>query len=131
MLYTSIAFLAAAGAATAQSMRPNSTSICDYYTTALLKDNSAANQMKLLTLVVNTAVIGNYTMPNVGIKVPGILAPGKFNGVDVNLLPYFDGGLKSTNDGTSMTGVAMNFLDDGGAVPLTMNMPANGTSSNQ
>lgn len=35
-------------------------SICDKYTTALLKQNTAANQQTLLTLVVNTAVIGNY-----------------------------------------------------------------------
>ena len=120
--------LALVGAVAAQ--RPANMSICDYYTTALLKDNTAKNQYTLLTLLVNTAVIGNYTQPNVGVVVPGILAPGKYNGTDVNLLPYFDGGLASTNDGGS-SGVAQNFLDDGGAVPLTMNMPANGTNSNQ
>ena len=42
--------------------------------------------MTLLTLVVNTAVIGNYTKPNVGIKVPGILAAETFNGTNVNLI---------------------------------------------
>ncbi|MCJ1378717.1 hypothetical protein MMC17_001816 [Xylographa soralifera] len=118
------ATLALVGSALAQ--RPANTSICDYYTTALLKENTAANQATLLTLVVNTAVIGNYTMPNVGIKVPGILAAGMYNGTMVNLLPYFDGGLASSNNGTAA--VAMNFLDDGGAVPLMMNMPANGTT---
>lgn len=69
-------------------------------------------------------------MPNVGVKVPGILAPGMMNGTEVNLLPYFDGGLASSNRGGS-SGVAVNFLDDGGAAPLMMNMPANGTTSNQ
>ena len=39
--------------------RPENVSMCDYYTTALLKENTAANQKTLLTLVVNTAVIGN------------------------------------------------------------------------
>jgi hypothetical protein len=34
----------------------------------------------LLTLVVNTAIIGNYSDVNVGVKVPGILAPGTYNG---------------------------------------------------
>lgn len=34
-------------------------SICDYYTTALLKNNTGANQLTLLTLLVNTVVIGN------------------------------------------------------------------------
>ena len=124
---TALAILATIGAAVAQ--RPKDTSICDYYTTALLKENNATNQYTLLTLLVNTAVIGNYTKPNVGIKVDGILAPGEFNGTKVNLLPYFNGGLASSNRGNKA--VAINFLDDGGAAPLMMNKPANGTDSNQ
>ena len=129
MQFTTVAVLAASiGSVLAQ--RPSQTSICDYYTTALLKDNNATNQMTLLTLVVNTAVIGNYTKPNVGIAVPGILAAGTYNGTSVNLLKYFDGSLLSSNRGGN-SGVAINFLDDGGAVPLTLNKPANGTSSNQ
>ncbi|KAI9762769.1 MAG: hypothetical protein M4579_000121 [Chaenotheca gracillima] len=129
MLVAGLAVVAAAiGGAAAQ--RPSNTSICDYYTTALLKDNTAENQATLLTLVVNTAVIGNYTKPNVGIKVDGILAKGQYNGTDVNLAPYFSGGLASSNRGGS-AGVAVNFLDDGGAAPLMKNMPAEGTDSNQ
>lgn len=69
-------------------------------------------------------------MPNVGIAVPGILAKGMYNGTEVNLLPYFNGGLLSTNDGGSV-GKSVNFLDDGGAAPLMLNKPANGTSSAQ
>jgi hypothetical protein len=57
MLFKALAVAAAIGGAVAQ--RPNNTSICDYYTTALLKNNTAVNQKTLLTLVVNTAVIGN------------------------------------------------------------------------
>jgi hypothetical protein len=113
-----------------QAQRPSNTSICDYYTAALLKTNNAINQMTLLTLVVNTAVIGNYTQPNVGIHVPGILAKGAYNGTAVDLLPYFSGGLLSINDGSS-EGVSQNFLDGGGALPLTLNKPANGTTSAQ
>jgi len=128
MQFKAIAILAAVGSVVAQ--RPNGTSICDYYTTALLKDNTAANQMTLLTLVVNTAVIGNYTTPNVGIAVPGILAKGTFNGTNVNLAPYFNGGLKSTNGGGT-SGEAVNFLDGGGAAPLMKNMPALDDKSRQ
>ncbi|KAI0514426.1 hypothetical protein F5B22DRAFT_240559 [Xylaria bambusicola] len=117
-------------ASTALAQRPEDTSICDYYTTALLKDNTADNQATLLTLVVNTVVIGNYTEPNVGVKVPGILAPGKFNATDVNLLPYFTGELASSNRGGSR-GVSVNFLDGGGAEPLKKNKPANTESSAQ
>lgn len=94
---------------------PSGPSLCDKYTTALLKDNTAANQYTLLQLVVNTVVIGNYTQPNVGIAVPGILAPANYNGESVNLLPYFNGCLKSSNRGRP---VAINFLDGGGAASV-------------
>ncbi|KAK1976585.1 hypothetical protein LZ30DRAFT_734242 [Colletotrichum cereale] len=125
---TILTILAAAGVAVAQ--RPTDTPICDYYTTALLKNNTGANQYTLLTLFVNTVVIGNYTMPNVGVKVPGILAPGTYNGAEVNLLPYFNGALASSNRGGS-SGVSVNFLDGGGAAPLMKNMPANDDKSEQ
>jgi hypothetical protein len=64
MFFRTLAVAAAVGSAVAQ--RPSNTSICDYYTTALLTNNTAANQKTLLTLVVNTAVIGNcksFTSP--------------------------------------------------------------------
>ncbi|KXH57950.1 hypothetical protein CSAL01_02607 [Colletotrichum salicis] len=112
------------------AQRPTDTPICDYYTTALLKNNTGANQYTLLTLLVNTVVIGNYTMPNVGFKVDGILAPGMYNGTEVNLLPYFNGDLASSNRGGS-SGVSVNFLDGGGAAPLMKNMPANDDTSKQ
>lgn len=70
------------------------------------------------------------TTPNVGISVPGILATGIYNGTEVNLLPYFNGELASSNRGGS-EGVSINFLDGGGAAPIKMNMPANDTTSNQ
>ncbi|KAI8625085.1 hypothetical protein F5Y19DRAFT_489928 [Xylariaceae sp. FL1651] len=113
----------AAAASTANAQRPENVSICDYYTTALLKDNTAENQATLLTLVVNT-------VPNVGVTVPGILAPGEYNGTKVNLLPYFNGELASSNRGGD-EGVSVNFLDDGGAEPLKNNKPANTESSQQ
>jgi hypothetical protein len=123
--------LLVAAATTVVAQRPANISICDYYTTALLKTNTATNQYTLLTLVVNTAVIGNYTQPNVGISVPGILNPnGSYNATAVNLVPYFDGSLNSSNRG-GRTGAAINFLDGGGATPLMNNMPANDTTSNQ
>ncbi|KAF2498050.1 hypothetical protein BU16DRAFT_332828 [Lophium mytilinum] len=124
---TILAAIAAAGSAMAQ--RPADMPICDYYTTALLKNNTAANQYTLLTLLVNTAVIGNYTKPNVGIAVTGILNKGTYKGEEVNLLPYFTGELDSTN--FNGKAIAVNFLDGGGAAPLMLNMPANNSSSIQ
>ena len=121
----SILLLAAVGGAFAQ--RPGNVSICDYYTTALFQENSGESQYKLLVSLVNTAVIGSYNNSHAAkaadVKVPGILAPGEFNGTKVNLLPYFNGGLKSTNRGGS-AGVAVNFLDGGGATPLMDSKPA-------
>lgn len=117
-------------AATVSAQRPTDMSICDYYTTALLKENNATNQQTVLTLVVNTAVIGNYTSnPGSLVAVPGILANGTGEYEGVNLLPYFSGALASTNAGGMPK--AVNFLDDGGATPLMMNKPANGTNSAQ
>lgn len=130
MLFFKSLLLMLAAVGTTVAQRPANESICDYYTTALLKVNNATNQYTLLTLLVNTAVIGNYTQPNVGVSVPGILSPGMYNGTKVNLLPYFDGGLASTNMGGKM-GVAVNFLDGGGAAPLKQNMPANSKTSMQ
>ncbi|SCZ87274.1 BZ3500_MvSof-1268-A1-R1_Chr2-2g04740 [Microbotryum saponariae] len=153
MLFKSLVTLALAAGSFAQ--RPTNTSICDYYTTALLKNNTGANQLTLLTLLVNTAVIGNYsstpglgpriiahsagrlasrslsTPLNVGVGVPGILNPnGTYNGTAVNLVPYFSGALASTNRGGN-SGVSVNFLDGGGAAPLMNNTAANSNSTNQ
>ena len=66
-------------------------SICDKYTIALLKDNTAANQYALLTQLVNTVVIGNYSACAVSGGLAGILAPVQYGGEYVNLLPYFNG----------------------------------------
>lgn len=78
---------------------------------------------------ISDTIAGNYTTPNKN-PVSGILAKGTFEGEEVNLLGYFDGSLKTSNRGGNV-GVAVNFLDDGGAVPLMNNKPANTTSSNQ
>jgi hypothetical protein len=123
--------VAAAAVSTVYAQRPSNMSICDYYTTGLLTNNTAENQLTVLTLIVNTAVIGNYTPKlNKGVLVPGILTPGEYNGTAVNLAPYFDGGLASTNTGGS-AGMSVNFLDGGGAAPLMNNTAADNMSSMQ
>ncbi|KAF4553330.1 Hypothetical protein D9617_7g030570 [Elsinoe fawcettii] len=112
MRRSAIPILALAAVGSAQ--RPTNTSICDYYTTALFKENTAANQLALVTAVVNRAGTGNMTSTP---KVTGIVNPGKFNGQDINLGVYFTGALNSTNRGGS-SGVSVNFLD--GGMPLRM-----------
>ncbi|KAK4909427.1 hypothetical protein LTR66_017493, partial [Elasticomyces elasticus] len=117
------------GSCVALAQRPSGTSICDYYTTAVLTKDTPANQYTLLTVLVNTVVIGNYSACAVGGSLPGILAPAVYNGEQVNLLPYFNGCLLSTNVDNKPSSV--NFLDGGGAAPLMNNMPANNANSNQ
>lgn len=111
------------------TQRPSDVSICDYYTGAVLKQNTADNQYTLLTVLVNTVVIGNYSACAAGGGLPGILAPAYYGGEQVNLLPYFNGCLKSTNNNGMP--VSVNFLDGGGAAPLMQNMPANNVNSAQ
>jgi hypothetical protein len=110
------------------AQRPSNTSICDYYMPSILGENTASNQLLLITLWVNTFVLGNYTTPNVGIPVHGFATPDIYNGTEVALLPYFTGAYNSTNLGGS-SGTTKLFLDDGGAVPVLKNMSSNGNTT--
>ncbi|KAF2763158.1 hypothetical protein EJ05DRAFT_534560 [Pseudovirgaria hyperparasitica] len=124
--------LAMAAAAASGVVAQEDTSLCGKYTTALLMNNTAENQYMLLQLLVNRVVTGaTQEQVSNGSAVPGILAPGNVNGTDVNLLPYFDGSLASTN--RNGEAVSVNFLADGGATPLTASppKPANSTDSPQ
>ncbi|KAL2784044.1 hypothetical protein BJX66DRAFT_344398 [Aspergillus keveii] len=105
--------------------RPITTSICDFYTSQILGTNTATSQQLLITLLVNTFVIGNYTTPNTGHAVAGIAAPAVYNGTEMALLPYFTGELNSTNTGGEV-GTTKLFLDNGGAEPIAMNMSSAG-----
>ncbi|GAQ90081.1 hypothetical protein KFL_005970020 [Klebsormidium nitens] len=111
------------------SLASAQTSLCDKYTKALLTDVTPENEYLLLTLLVNRAFGGNFTATAAGINVPGILAPGVVNGEAVNLLPYFNGQLKTTNEDNQPASV--NFLDGGGVDALKQNLPAFDRTSNQ
>jgi hypothetical protein len=106
-------------------------SICDKYTTGLFDANNAANQLTFITRLVNTAFVGNYYGDVAGALVTGILNPTTVNGTAINLLPYFDGSLNSTKVGGASTGSFVNFLDDGGKVPLSHSKPSNGDKNSK
>jgi hypothetical protein len=72
--------------------------ICSKYTVALFKNDTGANQLSLLTAVVDLAVDGNATL-----KVPGILAP------EGGLVGIFNGAGPTTNRGDKP--VTINFID--------------------
>lgn len=114
------------------AQRPSNTSVCDYYTGTILGAVTPANQKLLLTLLINTVVLGNYTTPNTGVAVHGFASPGVQDGVAVNLLPFFTGAKLTTNGGgDGNVGISKVFLDDGGPVPLQHNMTSNGTGTAQ
>ncbi|TEY46887.1 hypothetical protein BOTCAL_0311g00020 [Botryotinia calthae] len=126
----SLAVAAFSLVSTFAAQRPTGSSICDYYTTALFKDNNASNQQKLLIRIVNRVLVGNtYDRPTSDVVVNGILREGSYNGIKVKLLPYFNGGFVSTNGGNKP--LSVNFLDGGGANVLRNNQPANSDKSNQ
>jgi hypothetical protein len=68
---------------TARSPLHDSNSTCDFYTKHILGSNTPANQSLLIRLILNTAVIGNYTTPNVGISVVGANVPHIYNGMRI------------------------------------------------
>lgn len=107
------------------ALRPSNISICDFYIPSILGQNTAPNQLLLVTIWVNTFVLGNYTTPNVGIPVHGFAKPDVYNGTTIELLPYFTGAYNSTNLGGN-SGTTKLFLDDGGPVPVRKNMSSNG-----
>ncbi|KAJ3329046.1 hypothetical protein HDU93_001160 [Gonapodya sp. JEL0774] len=99
-------------------------SIDQDYTTAVFTNNTSANQLTLLTLLVNTVIIGNYSpAADPTVLVPGILSSSG------GLAKYFTGAEKTTNRNNVPT--AVNFLDGGGAAPLLNNTPAIDMTSNQ
>ncbi|KAI9650044.1 hypothetical protein NHQ30_000057 [Ciborinia camelliae] len=105
------------------AQRPMDISICDYYTPRTtgfeytntpLGNNTSMDQKAFLRVLIKTALLGNIPQnlaPTFGVHVPGIINPGFYNGIKVNLLPYFNGDLESTNRGGKP--VSVNFLDDG------------------
>lgn len=107
-------------------------SICDKYTISLFGENTLANQALLMTIFVNTGMVGNYTTPNIGISVPGVIWPSVWQGQPINQMPYFNGELASSNLEVDLGhGVAVNWLDGGGPEALRQNLAAFDQSSNQ
>lgn len=104
----------------AMAQRPSSSSICDYYTQVKYGSASEANQLKMMQGIVSLAFGGPTAALIKSGSVPdgltGILNPGVHDGVNVNLLPFFNGSTASTNLNNQAVGI--NWLDDGGTLPL-------------
>lgn len=108
-------------------------SLCNKYTSTILGSNTPTNQRLLMALFVNTALVGNYTTPNVGVAVNGIIWPGKWKGQPVNLMPWFNGELASSNPCADDCGhgVSVNWLNGGGPEAMRRNLTSFEQGTNQ
>jgi hypothetical protein len=107
--------------------------LCDKYIDSILGSNTPANQRLLMTLFVNTALVGNYTTPNTGVRVNGIIWPGHWKGEPVDLMSWFNGELASSNPYPEDPGhgISVNWLDGGGPDALRQNLTSFEQGTNQ
>lgn len=102
------------------AQRPENVSICDYYTEQKYGEASPIHQYHMIQGIVSLAFAGSSSLPaeNVSEKITGILNPGKEEetGTDINLEPWFNGSIPSSNLNNQAIGI--DWLDDGGVQPL-------------
>ena len=88
------------GSGTTPPIVDGDATICMKYTSAVFMNDTADNELALITLVVNLAVLGDAEM-----NVSGILAE------EGGLLGFFSGAAGNTTNRGGSTGVSINFLD--------------------
>lgn len=101
---------------TISAQRPSNASICDYYAITLYGANTSETQWHLMQGIVALAFGGGANLPNVSSDITGIFNPGNYNGLNVDLQPWFNGSIDSTNLNNQPVGV--DWLDGGGIQPL-------------
>lgn len=94
-----------------RAQRPDDATLCDYYAENLYGDKSNASQAKLVRSIVSLAFGGPEGLQNVSEELTGILHPGNFEGISVDLQPWFNGSIDSTNLNNAPVGI--NWLDQG------------------
>ena len=99
------------------AQRPSNASVCDYYAETRYGTNSSDSQHKLVQNIICLAFEGGTNLTNVSSELTGILRPGKFGGVDINLISWFNGSRATTNVNNAPIGI--NWLDQGGPGPLS------------
>lgn len=72
------------------AQRPTNASICDYYAEINYGVNNSANQYRLIQSIVSLAYVGGDVLPSAR-NITGILFPGTFMDLKVDLGPWFDG----------------------------------------
>jgi hypothetical protein len=98
------------------AQRPNDQTLCDYYAKTRYGTSTNVTQFRLMEDIVTLAFAGPVDITaNVSSDLTGIWNPGNFQGLGVNLRPWFDGTRDSTNLNNAPVGI--NWLD-GGLKPL-------------
>lgn len=105
------------------AQRPFEASVCDYYAQELFGANNSDTQLRFVQNVVSLAFEGGSSLDNVSSEITGILRPGSFNNMDIDLLEYFNGSKSSTNVNNAPIGI--NWLDQGGTDPLATFLAGN------
>ena len=89
--------------------------------------NNSQTQYQLVQHIVALAFAGAPSKNNnISSDITGILDPGTFQDLPVDLVPWLNGAIDSTNLDDQAVGI--NWLDDGGLSPLHSYI--NGSSSN-
>jgi hypothetical protein len=95
----------------ALAQRPNNVSLCDYYAESLYGTNTNVTQNRLMQSVITLAFGGPFTLSNVDPALTGIWNVGTYKGQTVDLRPWFNGSIDSTNLNNAPVGI--NWLDAG------------------
>jgi hypothetical protein len=104
------------------AQRPSNATLCDYYTIQLLGVNTTASQFTLIQNIISLAFAGGSGVPNASSEITGIFNPGTVinpntgTTIPVDLLPWFNGSIDSTN--VNDAPATVNWLDGGGKTPL-------------
>lgn len=98
------------------AQRQTNSSTCDYYATSLYGSNSSTTQFQLIQGIIALAFGGGFNLSNISSEITGILNPGTFQNLTVDLRPWFNGSIDSTNLNNQAVGI--DWLDDGGTDPL-------------
>lgn len=72
------------------TQRPSATSVCDYYAQSLYGISDPNSQSLFIQAITSLAFAGGSGLPNTT-GITGILNPGMFNNVPVDLTIYFNG----------------------------------------
>ncbi|RAL60902.1 hypothetical protein DID88_010227 [Monilinia fructigena] len=104
--------------------REREVSSCDYYTHPSVQGKHCCQSTQIIN-----ASCEYCSCWKLAFNITGILGYGTYDGIEVHLRPYFNGGLISTNRGNKATSV--NFLDGGDVFTIRENKPANSMSTNQ